>query len=137
MGCEGGFHVASDSAFARVGIAKERDFKYRCGGGDATKHFEPGTNCENPPWGATCAQNVPNKQSGYWKATGPNKFIGRGTQVADLCRGFSKGIFPTFSDVFFPRKCWKISFGKSLIKIGNLCTPTYKFIWPGCLPVAS
>ena len=32
--------------------------------------------------------------SGYWKATGPNKFIGRGTQVADFCRGFSKGNFP-------------------------------------------
>ena len=39
--------------------------------------------------------------SGYWKATGPNKFIGRGTQVADFCRGFSKGIFPTFLDFFF------------------------------------
>ena len=36
------------------------------------------------------------QKNGYWKATGPNKFIGRGTQVADLCRGFSKGFFPFF-----------------------------------------
>ena len=38
--------------------------------------------------------------AGYWKATVPNKFIGRGTQVADFCRGFSKGIFPKCSDLF-------------------------------------
>ena len=42
-----------------------------------------------------------NHPTGYWKATGPNRFIGRGTQVADLCRGFSKGIFPKCS-FFFP-----------------------------------
>ena len=36
--------------------------------------------------------------AGYWKATGPNKFIGRGTQVADFCRGFSKGYFSIFSN---------------------------------------
>ena len=73
--------------------------------------------------------------SGYWKATGPNKFIGRGTQVADVCKGFSTGIFQKFRKKI--RKCWKNAFVKSSTKIGNLCTPTYKFIWPGCLPVAS
>ena len=25
---------------------------------------------------------------------------------------------------------WNFLFGKSSTKIGNLCTPTYKFIWP-------
>ena len=39
----------------------------------------------------------PNMFSGYWKATGPNKLIGRGTQVADVCRGTSKGKFSIFS----------------------------------------
>ena len=73
--------------------------------------------------------------SGYWKATGPNKFIGRGTQVADFCRGFSKGNFRKLSEKICFRKFWKISFGKSSTQIGNLRTPTYKFIWPGCLPV--
>ena len=31
------------------------------------------------------------KTTGYWKANRANKFIGRGTQVTDFCRGFSKG----------------------------------------------
>ena len=39
--------------------------------------------------------------------------------------------------MFEIRKFWKISFGKSFTKMGTLCTPSYKFIWPGCLPVAS
>ena len=34
---------------------------------------------------------------GYWKATGPNKFIGRGAQIADFGRGFSKGNVPNIS----------------------------------------
>ena len=33
------------------------------------------------------------KLSGYWKATGPNKSIGRGTQVADCVEDVPKGIF--------------------------------------------
>ena len=37
--------------------------------------------------------------TGYWKATGPNQFIGRGTQVADFCRGFSTYKSPFF--IFF------------------------------------
>ena len=34
--------------------------------------------------------------TGYWKATGPNKFIGGGTQDTDFCKGFSKGNFSKF-----------------------------------------
>ena len=50
---------------------------------------------------------------------------------------FPKDFFHFFRDVFFPDHFGKKTFGKSSTQIGNLCTPTYKFIWPGCLPVAS
>lgn len=86
MGCEGGFHFASDSAFASVGIAKERDFKYRCGGGDATKHFEPGTNCKAEPWGAQCSSHVKNSQ---WTYDGVGVLKGEAPMLKAQAQGIS------------------------------------------------
>ncbi|CAE8683872.1 unnamed protein product, partial [Polarella glacialis] len=42
QGCEGGNYLGTDSGLASAGIAKERDFKYKCGSGDSSKHFEEG-----------------------------------------------------------------------------------------------
>ncbi|CAE8683873.1 unnamed protein product [Polarella glacialis] len=56
QGCEGGNYLGTDSGLASAGIAKERDFKYKCGSGDSSKHFEEGAkSCEAAPWGATCS----------------------------------------------------------------------------------
>jgi len=56
-GCQGGSAYQVDNAFKNNGgISNERDFPYRCGGGDAHLHFEKAsTDCAAYPWGATCA----------------------------------------------------------------------------------
>ena len=68
-----------------MGLAKERDFKYKCGGGDATKHFEPGTNCKAEPWGAQCSSH---KKNNDWNYDGA--FILKGK--APMLQMFSQGI---------------------------------------------
>ncbi|CAE8584826.1 unnamed protein product, partial [Polarella glacialis] len=55
-GCAGGNYFDTGSSLASAGIAKEKDFKYKCGSGDSSKHFEEGSkSCEAAPWGATCS----------------------------------------------------------------------------------
>jgi len=58
-GCNGGSASDVDNAFRKNGgISKERDFPYKCGGGDSLKHFEKAsTACKSYPWGANCASN--------------------------------------------------------------------------------
>lgn len=55
-GCNGGNAQAADTALSKYGIGKERDFRYRCGGGSAEKHFEvPNVKCTSSnSWGASC-----------------------------------------------------------------------------------
>lgn len=58
-GCSGGNAQSAGTALNKVGIAKERDFPYRCGGGNALKHFEvPSGRCSSGnSWGASCPQS--------------------------------------------------------------------------------
>jgi len=53
-GCNGGNIIAAGTAWASAGIHKERDFTYRCGGGDPLDHFDSGSSCDEAPWGASC-----------------------------------------------------------------------------------
>jgi cathepsin B len=54
-GCDGGNMFDADTAFRNWGLTKERDNLYKCGGGDAHKHFtEKNTNCEVYPWNGQC-----------------------------------------------------------------------------------
>ena len=74
-----------------MGIAKERDFKYRCGGGDATKHFEPGTNCKAAPWGAQCSSHVKNNDwtyDGAYLVKGEQQMLGMFAQGISMMVGF-------------------------------------------------
>ena len=54
---------------------------------------------------------------------------------SDVCWGtaFINTSSPIFAGGHMFRTFWKNSFGKSSTKIGNLCTPTYKFIWRSSL----
>lgn len=74
-----------------MGLAKERDFKYKCGGGDATKHFEPGTNCEDEPWGAQCSSHKKNNDwtyDGAYVAKGEAQMLGMFAQGISMMVGF-------------------------------------------------
>ena len=73
--------------------------------------------------------------TGYWKATGPNKFIGRGTRSSDLSKGFSKGNCSTCSNyvvVFFVMFClvlvvlvvvWGLLGGDFLVVVAVVALP--------------
>lgn len=66
VGCDGGFAAAAAASYTAAGIAKEREFPYKCGGGDSLKHFEESsTACAQAPWGAAC-QSVPSEASWKW-----------------------------------------------------------------------
>jgi len=54
QGCSGGNANAAASAWSEGGIHKERDFLYKCGGGDPLDHFDSGSSCDAAPWGANC-----------------------------------------------------------------------------------
>merc|ERR1711959_69527 len=56
LGCEGGHIFGAATALDAKGIAKERDFPYRCGKGDPEGHFEGKSACTAAPWGISCDQ---------------------------------------------------------------------------------
>lgn len=58
-GCNGGNMGSAHAAFKDVGIIRERDSSYACGGGDPMKHFDQksGT-CTAFPWGRSCQKQL-------------------------------------------------------------------------------
>ena len=74
--------------------------------------------------------------AGYCKANRANKLIGRGTRSSVFVKGFSKAFVHKCRKHMF-ENVLKKSFGESLRKIRRPYTPTYTFIGPADLAVAS
>jgi len=86
-GCNAGTVLHVNSAWMKEGISKERDYPYRCGGGDPKKHFEEESlDCESPPWGAPCASN--SAEPG-WLYGGIVKVEGEKSMMALIAEGYS------------------------------------------------
>eukprot|EP00747_Dinoflagellata_sp_TGD_P148374 gnl/TRDRNA2_/TRDRNA2_176919_c0_seq14.p1 gnl/TRDRNA2_/TRDRNA2_176919_c0~~gnl/TRDRNA2_/TRDRNA2_176919_c0_seq14.p1 ORF type:complete len:615 (-),score=113.85 gnl/TRDRNA2_/TRDRNA2_176919_c0_seq14:64-1908(-) len=69
LGCKGGHIFGAATALKVKGVAKERDFPYRCGKGDPEGHFEGKSSCTEPPWGITCEQYKGPNSKWTWDPT--------------------------------------------------------------------
>jgi len=79
-GCGGGNAQASEVALSGYGIGRERDFRYRCGGGNAQDHFDvPNVQCSSGNnWGSECKfdKNPKWHWSGLWASGRHSKCAG-------------------------------------------------------------
>jgi len=87
-GCKMGSAGAAHTAWMKNGgISKERDYPYKCGGGNPKNHFEQESPaCESFPWGAQCAANsaVPG-----WLYGGIVVVSGESSMMAVVADGYS------------------------------------------------
>jgi cathepsin B len=87
-GCDGGMATDAASAIKKLGgIIKERDFPYKCGGGDPHNHFaQDSASCKFAPWGADCPYYSPTPG---WKFYGVAGIDGEGPMKTVISEGNS------------------------------------------------
>jgi hypothetical protein len=76
-GCMGGSFMSAQRPLS-TGVVRERDFRYRCGGGRSEDHFDtPSVNCKSSNgWGASCPSRTLHNSA--WSFTGLQRIpIGR------------------------------------------------------------
>jgi hypothetical protein len=99
-GCEGGMAADAASAIKKIGgIIKERDFPYKCGGGDPHDHFaQDSASCKAAPWGANCPSSGPTPG---WKFFGAAGVDGEGPMKTVISEGNSLYVsFTVYSNFF-------------------------------------
>merc|ERR1719428_33716 len=123
-GCDGGMAADASSAMKKLGgVIKERDFKYKCGGGDPHDHFaQDSATCKAAPWGASCpaGPTVPG-----WNFYGHASVNGEGPMMTLMAQGQALYVsfkvadnFMNWKDGVYTTPSGKIAGGHAVAGVG-------------------